>query len=92
MLEPWHYYRAQPQCNSYPLFPLHLAFTLLPFLYYQSLLAFSTSRILCFGLFLPDRVDEVVPRTPYVMTPEYLDWVIKTYRVITWLLAVTNRH
>ena len=23
----------------------------------------------------------MIPRTPYVMTPEYLDWVIKTYRV-----------
>eukprot|EP00617_Octactis_speculum_P028105 CAMPEP_0185754034 /NCGR_PEP_ID=MMETSP1174-20130828/12692_1 /TAXON_ID=35687 /ORGANISM="Dictyocha speculum, Strain CCMP1381" /LENGTH=526 /DNA_ID=CAMNT_0028432095 /DNA_START=128 /DNA_END=1708 /DNA_ORIENTATION=- len=26
-------------------------------------------------------VDEVIPRTPYVMTPEYLDWVIKTYQI-----------
>ena len=34
----------------------------------------------------PCRVDEVVPRTPYVMTPEYLDWVIKTYRVSDELL------
>jgi len=26
-------------------------------------------------------VDEVIPRTPYVMTPEYLDWVIDTYKI-----------
>eukprot|EP00946_MAST-07B_sp_MAST-7B-sp1_P001306 g1306.t1 len=26
-------------------------------------------------------VDEVIPKTPYVMTPEYLDWVIKTYKI-----------
>lgn len=26
-------------------------------------------------------VDEVVPRTPYVMTSEYLDWIIKTYKI-----------
>ena len=26
-------------------------------------------------------VDEVIPNTPYVMTPEYLDWVIETYKI-----------
>jgi len=26
-------------------------------------------------------VDEVIPKTPYVMTREYLDWVIKTYNI-----------
>lgn len=26
-------------------------------------------------------VDEVIPKTPYVMTPEYLDWVIETYKI-----------
>jgi ethanolamine-phosphate cytidylyltransferase len=26
-------------------------------------------------------VDEVVPRTPYVMTPAYLDWIIETYKI-----------
>tara|TARA_A100001015_G_scaffold254900_1_gene296041 strand:- start:963 stop:1379 length:417 start_codon:yes stop_codon:yes gene_type:complete len=26
-------------------------------------------------------VDEVIPRTPYVMTSEYLDWVIKEYKI-----------
>ena len=26
-------------------------------------------------------VDEVIEKVPYVMTPEYLDWVIKTYNI-----------
>jgi ethanolamine-phosphate cytidylyltransferase len=26
-------------------------------------------------------VDEVIPKTPYVMTSEYLDWVIETYKI-----------